>query len=238
MSTNQNGRVVLINGATGGLGPAVVKVFADEGAQLILSSRKQEELDELAQECGLVSNQALLLPVNALNAEEVDQGIKQAEERFGRLDVVVQVTGAFKMMPVTEMDAKTWNLLVGLNLNAAFFVAHAVLPGMLARRSGKLIFVSSRGASQAAANLAGYGASKGGLEMLVRDLAEETRQHNVNINAVSPSVIDTPANRAAMPDADYSAWVTPESIAGVIHFLTSETAQDIHGAIVPIYGKA
>lgn len=238
MTAESATRVVLINGATGGLGPAVVAAFSEPNTKLILSASNQAKLEELAAECGLAPDQALLLPHNALDPAAVEQAIKTAEERTGQIDVVVQVTGAFEMLPITQMDAQAWNRLVGLNLNAAFFVAHAVLPGMLARQTGKLIFVSSRGGSQPAANLSGYGASKAGLEMLVHNLAEETRQHGVNVNAVAPSVIDTAPNRAAMPNADYSAWVTPESIAEVIRFLASAAARDIHGAIIPIYGRA
>jgi NAD(P)-dependent dehydrogenase (short-subunit alcohol dehydrogenase family) len=113
-----------------------------------------------------------------------------------------------------------------------------VLPGMLARGRGKLIFISSRAGSQPAANEAAYAASKGGLEILVRGLAEETRRHGVNVNAVAPSTIDTPANRKANPEGNYSLWVQPESLAGVIGFLASDAARDIHGAIVPVYGNA
>lgn len=238
MTAEQNSRVVLVNGATGGLGPAVVKVFTDEGARLVLSARTQEDLEHLAAECGLTADQVLLQPLNILDPDAVQSGIAAAEKQFGRIDVVVQVTGAFKMLSATEMQPKDWNLLIGLNLSAAFFVAHSVLPGMLQRQSGKLIFVSSRDASRAVANLSGYSAGKSGLEALVRSLAEETRQHGVNVNAVAPSVIDTPANRKAMPDADYAAWVTPESIADVIKFLTSDAARDLHGAILPIAGRS
>ena len=120
---------------------------------------------------------------------------------------------------------------------SAFLVARTVLPAMLARGRGKLIFISSKAGSQPAATR-GIWASKGGLEILVRDLAEETRRHGVNVNAVAPSTIDTPANRKANPQADYRMWVQPESLASVIHFLASDAARDIHGAIVPVYGNA
>jgi NAD(P)-dependent dehydrogenase (short-subunit alcohol dehydrogenase family) len=113
-----------------------------------------------------------------------------------------------------------------------------VLPGMLERGSGKIVIVSSRSASVPSAGITAYTVSKAGLNMLVQCLAEETRQHGVNVNAVAPSVIDTPSNRQFNPDTDYSTWVTPESIAGVMRFLASDAARDIHGAIVPIYGRA
>jgi len=106
------------------------------------------------------------------------------------------------------------------------------------KSSGQRIFITSKGGSTPAANQAAYAASKAGLEILVRDLAEEYRQHGININAVCPSIIDTPANRKANPDADYTSWVQPQSIAAVIGFLASDAARDIHGAIVPVFGRA
>lgn len=239
MSTEQRSRVVLINGATGGLGPAVVSTFVEEGARLVLSTHNQPELDATAASLALNPDTTLLLPANATDATEVERVVQIAQERFGALDVVVQVTGGFQGGTlVAETDLKTWQLMIDLNLHAAFYTARAALPGMLKRGYGKLIFVSSRGGSQPAPGIAGYAASKGGLEMLVRVLAEETRQRGVNVNAVAPSIIDTLPNRKANPDADFATWVQPASLAGVIHFLASEMAQDIHGAVVPVYGRA
>jgi len=180
----------------------------------------------------------LIVPANITDLAEVERVVGSALDRFGAIDVVVHVSGGFKGgISVSETDLETWNFLIHLNLSSAFLVARAVLPAMLARGHGKLIFISSKAGSQPAANEAAYGASKGGLEILVRDLAEETRRHGVNVNAVAPSTIDTPANRKANPQADYRMWVQPESLAGVIHFLASDAARDIHGAIVPVYGN-
>jgi NAD(P)-dependent dehydrogenase (short-subunit alcohol dehydrogenase family) len=239
MNIERTNRVVLITGATGGLGGAVVRAFADEGARLILTGRRQMELDATAAALELDADRALLLPVNITDPAAVEQVVQAATERFGAIDVLVHVTGGFKAgAPVAETDVETWNFMLNLNLFSAFLAARAVLPGMLARGYGKLVFISSKAGSQPGANTAAYSVSKGGLELLVRDLAEETRQRGVNVNAVAASIIDTPANRSATPGADYSAWVQPESIAGVIHFLASEAARDIHGAIVPVYGRS
>jgi len=239
MNTERRNRIVLITGATGGLGGAVVRAFADEGARLILTGRRQSELDATATALELDADRALLLPVNITDPAEVEQVVQAATERFGAIDVLVHVTGGYKAgAPLVETDVETWNFMLNLNLFSAFLAARAVLPGMLARSYGKLVFISSKAGSQPGANTAAYGVSKGGLELLVRDLAEETRQRGVNVNAVAASIIDTPANRSANPGADYSAWVQPESIATVIHFLASDAARDIHGAIVPVYGRS
>ena len=239
MQTEHTGRVVLITGATGGLGASVVRTFAEEGARLVLTARREQELAAVTTDVGLDADRVLIVPANITDVAEVERVVGSALDRFGVIDVVVHVSGGFKGgISVSETDLETWYFLIGLNLSSAFLVARAVLPAMLARGRGKLIFISSKAGSQPAANEVAYGASKGGLEILVRDLAEETRRHGVNVNAVSPSIIDTPANRKANPQADYSLWVQPESLAGVIHFLASDAARDIHGAIVPIYGNA
>jgi len=239
MKTEHTSRVVLITGATGGLGASVVRTFADEGARLVLTARREQELAAVATDVGLDSDRVLIVPANITDVAEVERVVGSALDRFGAIDVVVHVSGGFKGgISVSETDLETWNFLINLNLSSAFLVARMVLPAMLARGHGKLIFISSKAGSQPAANEAAYVASKGGLEILVRDLAEETRRHGVNVNAVSPSTIDTPANRSANPQADYRMWVQPESLAGVIGFLASDAARDIHGAIVPVYGNA
>jgi NAD(P)-dependent dehydrogenase (short-subunit alcohol dehydrogenase family) len=239
MALEHTSRVVLITGATGGLGTSVVRTFADEGLQLVLTARREQELAAVTTDLGLDADRVLIVPANITDVAEVERVVGSALDRFGAIDVVVHVSGGFKGgISVSETDLETWNFLINLNLSSAFLIARAVLPGMLVRGHGKLIFISSKAGSQPAANEAAYGASKGGLEILVRDLAEETRRHGVNVNAVSPSTIDTPANRKANPHADYSAWVQPESLAGVIRFLASDAARDIHGAIVPVYGNA
>jgi NAD(P)-dependent dehydrogenase (short-subunit alcohol dehydrogenase family) len=235
----QTNRVVLITGAAGGLGPSVVRAYADNGAQLVLTSRALDELESLATKLELDRARTLLHPANVTDAAEVAALVRAARDQFGPIDVAVHVAGGFKGgRSVVDTDLQTWNFMLNLNLTSAFLLAHAVLPDMIERRSGKIVFLTSKGGGAATANQAAYAASKGGLEILVRDLAEETRQFGINVNAVSPSIIDTPANRTANPRADYSAWVQPASIAGVIHFLTSDAARDIHGAIVPVYGRA
>lgn len=239
MDTNVADRVVLISGPTGGLGTAVVRAFAEEGARLVLTSRRRPELEALAAELALDPERVLVVPADITEPAEAERVVRDAHDRFGAIDVVVHVTGGYKAgAPVAETDLETWQLMLSLNLTSAFLVARAALPGMLARGSGKLVFIGSRGGSQPAANTAAYGVSKGGLEMLARDLAEETRRRGVNVNAVAPSIIDTPANRRAMPKADHTTWVRPESLAGVIRFLASDAARDIHGAVIPVYGRA
>jgi len=239
MSAQPGGRVVLVNGASGGLGGAVVRAFAEEGARLVLTGTRQPQLEALAQELRLDATSTLLVAVDLTKGEEAERLVRTATDRFGAIDVVAHVTGGFKGgTPVAETDPQTWSFMLDLNLTAAFLTARAVLPAMLARGSGKIVIISSRSGSQPSANFTAYTVSKAALNMLVQCLAEETRQHGINVNAVAPSVIDTEPNRQANPGGDYSKWVTPESIAGVVRFLASDAASDVHGAIVPVYGRA
>lgn len=236
--TQQQNRVVLVSGATGGLGPAVVRMFAAEGARLVLTARSQDELQKLVADLALPADQTMLVTGDLTQPDAAGTVVREALQRFGALDVVAHVMGGFSGgTSVSETAIETWLQMLDINLTAAFLLARATLPAMLQRGQGRLIFVSSRNGSQPAANFSAYGVSKSGLDMLVRVLSEETRQRGINVNAVAPSLIDTPANRSAMPNANYAAWVSPESIAGVIHFLASDAARDVHGAIVPIYGQ-
>lgn len=238
MSAEQSGRVVLITGASGGLAPAVIKTFAQEGSRLVLTARRQEQLTQTASDLKLNMQTTRLIPADLTDAAAVTKLVTQVRDEFGRLDVVAHLTGGYSGgVPVPEVDPQQWHMMLSLNLTSAFLVARAVLPGMLERGYGKLVFVSSRFATHPTANFAEYTVSKSGLESLVGVLVQETYQKGVNVNAIAPSIIDTPTNRGFMPNADFSQWVTPESLAGIIQFLASDAARDIHGAIVPVYGR-
>jgi NAD(P)-dependent dehydrogenase (short-subunit alcohol dehydrogenase family) len=237
MEQQQTQRVVLITGATGGLGTAVVRAFAAEGARLVLSARREQELAAVAQAAGLDDERVLLAPGDVTDGESVRAVVGRAGERFGAPEVVVHIAGGYVGgKSVADTDDATWQHMLGLNLTSAFLVARAALPAMLERGRGKLVFVSSRAGSVPAANRAAYAVSKGALEMLVRCLAEETRPRHINVNAVAPSVIDTPANRRSNPTANYASWVQPDSLAAIIRFLASAAANDVHGSIVPVAG--
>jgi NAD(P)-dependent dehydrogenase (short-subunit alcohol dehydrogenase family) len=128
--------------------------------------------------------------------------------------------------------------MLGLNLRSAYTIFRAVLPGMLKAGKGRIVAVGARAAIEPIANFAAYSVSKAALVALVKTVALEVKDSGITANAVLPSVIDTPANRAAMPAADASKWVTPESIAGLLVWLVSDAARDVNGAAIPIYGRA
>lgn len=204
-------RTVLITGASGGLGAAVVASFARTDARLVLIGRRELELRALAEAVELPNERVLIATADVTQDGALDGAVREAAERLGPVEVAVHLAGGYKGGRAVETAPETWEQMLQLNLASGFVVTRAVLPGMLERGRGQLVFVSSRGGSVPMAGAAAYGASKAGLDLLVRTLAEETQGRGVNVNAVAPSTIDTPANRRGRPDLDFSAWVQPES---------------------------
>jgi NAD(P)-dependent dehydrogenase (short-subunit alcohol dehydrogenase family) len=163
------------------------------------------------------------------------EGAAGAVERAGRFDALIHLVGGFAGgQPITSTDDATWRRMLDINLNSAFYTIRAALPVLLAAGRGRIVAVGSRTAVEPVARLSAYGVSKAGLVALIRTCALELKGTGVTANAVLPSVIDTPANRAADPRADFSQWVSPESIAGLILWLASDAAAAINGAAIPL----
>jgi NAD(P)-dependent dehydrogenase (short-subunit alcohol dehydrogenase family) len=225
-------RVVLITGASGGLGTAVTRAFLDAGASVAAVSRSSPVLSG-------TELRVLEISADLTVAAEAGRVVEEVRRRFQRIDALVHLLGGFEGgTPVARTGDDVWTRMLDLNLNAAFYMLRAVLPLMLESGHGRILAIGSRTAVEPAATLSAYGVSKAGLVMLVRTVAAEVRRSGVTANAVLPSVIDTPANRAANPGADFSKWVQPESIARLLVWLASDAAADVNGAVIPIYGKA
>jgi NAD(P)-dependent dehydrogenase (short-subunit alcohol dehydrogenase family) len=224
-------RMVLITGANGGLGRAVTKTFLDAGATVVGVHKPGPAPVEHERFFGI--------EVDLATPEGATAAIERARSRAGRLDALIHLVGGFAGgKPVAETDDDTWKQMLDVNLNAAFYTMRAALPALLGAGRGRIVAVGSRTAVEPVATLSAYGVSKAALVALVRTVALELKGTGVTANAVLPSVIDTPANRASDPNVDFSRWVKPESIAQVILWLASDAAADVNGAIVPIYGKA
>jgi NAD(P)-dependent dehydrogenase (short-subunit alcohol dehydrogenase family) len=222
----------LITGVTGGLGGAVVRAFIDAGATVVGVAPKVD----LAP-----SASPRFLPLNAdiAGAEGAANAVQGAIELVGRVDTLIHLVGGFAGgKHVAETTDEVWLHMLNLNLNSAFYMARAILPHMLANGHGRIVAVGSRTGVEPAAGLSAYGASKAAVIALVRTIAAEVRNTDITANVILPSVIDTPANRAASPGASFSKWVTPESIASLLVWLASDDAADVNGAVIPIYGKA
>ena len=225
---------VLITGAAGQLGGAVVAHFAAQGARLVLLDRDAERLQS---QYGQQADRCLLA-VNLLDREAVIAQVQQALVQTGRIDVLCHLAGGFHMgEAVHETPAQAWDLMMDLNARSLLHMAAAVVPQMLAQGSGRIVTVGAAGALKGGGQMAAYSASKSALMRLTESMSAELRDRGINVNCVLPSTIDTPPNRAAMPDADASRWVTPAALAEVIGFLASDAARAIHGALIPVLGR-
>jgi NAD(P)-dependent dehydrogenase (short-subunit alcohol dehydrogenase family) len=226
---------VLITGAAGGLGRAVAAHFAARGANLVLLDRESEALDEMLRE--LPAATALPLAVDLLDAAQVAAAVEQAVGRYGAIEAAIHLAGGFAMGDaVHETAAATWQRMLDLNVNTMLNSAAAVVPVMRRARRGYIVNVGAASALRGAAKMGAYIASKSALMRLTESMSAELREEGINVNAVLPSIIDTPANRKAMPEADPERWVAPGALAAVIGFLASNDARAIHGALIPVTG--
>jgi NAD(P)-dependent dehydrogenase (short-subunit alcohol dehydrogenase family) len=233
------GHVVVITGASGNLGSALAHAFGQAGAKLALIDR---HADVLAQEFpDLVDkpDRLLIRAADLTQAAEVETAVSEIVAHFGRIDVLAHTVGGFRAgLSLHETPVATLDFMLNLNAKTVFITNQAVIPHMLRQKSGKIINLAARAGLQGQPNLAAYAASKAAVIRLTESAAAELKQSGINVNCVLPGTIDTPQNRQAMPDADFSRWVKPESLADVILFLASEAARDIHGAAVPVYGRS
>ena len=227
-------RSVMITGAAGHLGRAVAAAFAAEGANLVLVDRERGLLE---QAFAAQSAQRLFAPTDLLDAAQVQAAADAALERFGRIDVLCNVAGGFRMGEAVHETAEgTWEGLLDLNARSVLHTARAVVPAMLAAGGGRIVNVAAYAARQGLARMGAYCVSKDAVIRLTEAMAAELRERRINVNCVLPTIIDTPDNRAAMPDADPSRWVAPADLAAVIRFLASDAARAVHGAAVPVTG--
>jgi NAD(P)-dependent dehydrogenase (short-subunit alcohol dehydrogenase family) len=238
MAGRFSGKVALIAGGTGGLGRAVTLGFLNEGASVIATYVKKDEADILRDAVGQNAHLELL-PLDATDDAACRALVDGLIARHGRLDVLVNAIGGYVGgKPLWETEPRAYNLMLSLNLHAGYNLARAAVPAMLRQKSGAVVNIASKAAFDHAAGNAAYAASKAAALALFDCLAAEVKGAGVRVNSVLPSIIDTEANRKAMPGADFSKWPRPEEIAQVILFLCSDEATLVHGAAVPVYGES
>lgn len=229
---NFNGRTVAITGAAGNLGRAVAGAFAGEGAKLALFDLRQEALERAF---GSDSDRQMLVPVDLLDQAKLDAAVRRVCERFKRIDVVCNIAGGFRMgAPVHETSDKDWTFLFDINARSLLNMARAVVPAMIRAGGGRIVNIGAYSAQRGVAQMGAYVAAKSSVIRLTETMAAELREKNINVNCVLPTMIDTPENRSAMPDADPKRWVAPEDLASVIVFLASDAARAVHGAALPV----
>jgi len=227
-------RTVLVTGAAGHLGRAVVSAFAAQGASLVLLDRQQALLDEAF---GAGSSH-LLLAVDLLDRAQTQAALDAAIERFGRIDVLCHLAGGFRMgEPVHQTSDADWDFLFDINTRTLRNVARAAVPHLIAAGRGRIVTVGAAAALRGAAHMGAYAAAKSATVRLTESMSAELRDRGINVNCVLPTIIDTPENRASMPDADPTRWVSPDALAAVIAFLASDAARAVHGVALPVSGR-
>lgn len=230
---------VVITGGTGALGTAVCETYLRLGCQVAIPFIFDHEIEGFEKEIGDLKSRVTLIRASVTAEAEVNSFFQTVLSKFEKIDILVNIVGGFKGgVPVSELDVEDWDAMMNLNLKSAFLSCRAILPHMKERKSGKIVNVSARAGLGGIAGLSAYCVSKGGVRLLTESIAEEVKDLGINVNAIMPSIIDTDANRKAMPEEDYSRWVSPPDIAKVILFLTSDDASIINGAAIPVYGRA
>ena len=230
------GQVVIVIGAGGNLGAAITRALARQGASLALADRQRPGLDRAA--IGMEGAERLLMPgADARTREGATRIVAETMARFGRIDALVNTVGTFKMASVADGAADDWSSLMDLNALSALRLSEAVLPPMLAKGYGRIVHVGAAAGQRSFAGASVYAASKAAVLRITEAVSDENKSHGVTANCVLPGTIDTPQNRAAMPTADYTLWVSPADIAAVVTFLVSREAGAVTGAAVPITGR-
>jgi NAD(P)-dependent dehydrogenase (short-subunit alcohol dehydrogenase family) len=222
----------VVTGALGSLGHTLSLRLADSGAKVTLV-----DLAESSQDREPPKGCLLLGGVDLTNEDDVIEAFKVSQATLGPIDGLINIAGGFAWEPIKGGNLATWDRMYQMNLRSAVVACSAVLPHLLKSNNSAIVNIGAAAAQKAALGMAAYTASKSGVARLTESLAEELKLENVRVNAVLPSILDTPANRADMPDEDFSRWVKAEELCAVIEFLLSDAASAVTGACVPVTGK-
>ncbi len=236
-----SGRVALVTGAFGGLGPATTLALLEGGAsvQAVASHDQPDALERLRVRAGANGARLSAAAADARDEDAVAALVSDLAQRAGRLDILVNIIGGFAAgQPVTALDAQTLDRMLELNLKTTFLFSKHAARAMERNQFGRIINIASRAAVSGRKNAAAYAIAKAGVITLTQAQSEEVVERGITVNAVLPGIIDTPANRASMPNADFAHWPSPEEIARVIAFLASDDAGLISGASIPVYGRS
>lgn len=236
---NFTNRVVIITGAMGELGMAVTLGFHKAGAQITCVDKARDRLSQVFAEHLRSSDHFFANCIDSNDPISMQGMVAETIHRFGRLDVLVNTVGGFRSgTPVHETPLETWDLMMNLNARSAFISSQAVLPQMLKQGSGAILHIAARPGLAGKADMAAYSASKSAVIRLTESMAAEYREAGIRVNCIIPGTIDTPRNRRDTPNADLRRWVKPASLAEVILFLASDSARDISGVALPVYGRS
>jgi NAD(P)-dependent dehydrogenase (short-subunit alcohol dehydrogenase family) len=239
MSAKFEGKIVLVAGGTGGLGHAVSLTFLEKGATVITTFRSQADFDNLKNAAGADSSRLEGHAVDVTDEAAVRQLVEKIVGKYRRLDVMVNTIGGYAGgTKLWELETRVFDQMMALNVKSSYTLSRAAARAMLKEGMGAIVNVSSKAALDHGAGAAAYAASKAAALAMTDSLAADLKGTGVRANTILPSIIDTPANRKAMPKADFSKWPKPEDIARVILFLCSDDARVIQGAAIPVYGDS
>jgi len=224
-----DGKVVAITGALGALGRIVAETALARGARIAA-------IDHAPSQIAASDHRVELGGVDLSDAAQARKAIDAAAAHFGRLDTLVNIAGGFAFETVADGNVSTWERMYALNVMTALNASRAALPHLTGSASGRIVNIGAMGALQAGSGMGAYAASKSAVHRLTEALAAEWKG-KITVNAVLPSTIDTPANRASMPRADFAKWVSPQELAEVILFLASDAASGVTGALITVAGR-
>jgi NAD(P)-dependent dehydrogenase (short-subunit alcohol dehydrogenase family) len=224
-----DGKVIVVTGASGALGKVVAETAQARGARVA-------GIDHAASSIPATAGRLELGGVDLTDAAAAKKAVDAVVAHFGRCDALINIAGGFAFETVADGNPKTWQRMYALNVLTALNASQSAIPHLVASRAGRIVNVGAMGALQAGAGMGAYAASKAGVHRLTEALAAEWKG-KITVNAVLPSTIDTTANRASMPTADFGKWVRPEELADVILFLVSDAASAVTGALLPVSGR-
>jgi NAD(P)-dependent dehydrogenase (short-subunit alcohol dehydrogenase family) len=245
MKHDFSNKVIIITGGTGALGRVLIKSFLNGHPRTIITTyRSEKEMQELKANLSNSSDQSPknsttleFIKIDVTKDDEIKKLISNIFEKYGQIHILVNVVGGYiGGKNITELDELDWDKMIGINLKTAFLISRHVIPIMITNRYGKLVHVSSRTGIRAEGNDSAYAASKSGLIRFVESVSQEVKNSNININCILPTIIDTEANRRAMPNADFTRWINPGDLSNVILFLCSDDSKIINGSAIPTYG--
>ena len=240
------GKVAMVTGAGRGMGAHIAQTLSRYGADLIICSRTQSELEEVAKKIENIGRKAMIYPIDLTRTETIEPMVATCETQMGGIDILVNNAGINIPQWAEEVTEKAWDQVMSINLKAQFFCAQAVGQRMIQRRQGRIIMISSQAASVGLIKRSAYCASKGAINQLTRTLAIEWAKHNITVNAVAPTFIEGPFTKPMFEDKEFKDYVLsniplgrigqPEDVSGAVVYLASGAAKMVTGSILTIDG--
>ena len=246
MKNNFSTKTILITGGTGALGRILLKSFLSQNSKtIIVTYRSEKEMQDLKSDLSkskefqtedIVSN-IDFMKVDISNDNDIKKLLSNISERYGQIHILINLVGGYiGGKSIVELTDLEWDKMIEINLKTAFLISKNIIPMMVTNRYGKIVHISSRTGIKAQGKDAAYASSKAALIRFIESVSEDVKDFNININCVLPTIIDTEANRKAMPDADFSKWINPEDLSNVILFLCSDDSKIINGSAIPTFG--